>query len=103
MLVFTFSFNLNLSSKAINMYACKKLSHEVRNTGKYDFHRFFIIFIFIFFFKKKHNSITVAVLDLHADRFSSDLVHRHTIFPFTPLLLEKLMIIGIMLCKPCKH
>ena len=28
------------------------------------------------------------------NRFSSELVHRHIIFPLTPLLLEKLMIIG---------
>ena len=88
MLVFTFSFNLNLSSTDIKVENMKesncmqkrmKMSHEVRNTGKYDFH----IFIF-FFFMKKHNLITVAILD-HANRFSSDLVHRHIIFvnPFT--------------------
>ena len=44
---------------------------------------------------KKHNSITVAVLDfevLHANGFSSDLVHRRIILAL--LLLEKLMIIS---------
>ena len=43
--------------------------------------------------KRITNSITVAVLD-PANRFSSDLVHRHIIFPLTLLLLEKLMITG---------
>ena len=45
---------------------------------------------------KKCNSITVTVLDLnlHANRFSSDLVHRCILFPLTLLLLEKLMIIN---------
>ena len=65
-----------------------KISYEVRSTGKYDFHRFFIFFFFfiffifffiIFFFMKKHNSITVAVLIFHANGFSSDLVHRHIV------------------------
>ena len=41
--------------------------------------------------------ITVAVYTrlklLHENRFSSDLVHRHIIFPLTLLRLEKLMII----------
>ena len=37
---------------------------------------------------KKCNSITVAVI-WRANRFSSDLVHRHIIFPLTLLLLEK--------------
>ena len=51
--------------------------------------------IFTFIFMKKCNSINVAVLDveiLHANRFSTDLVHRRIIFPLTLLLLEKLMI-----------
>ena len=71
------------------------MSQEVSNTGKHDFHRF--IFFFIFFFMKKRNSKTVAVLDieiLHVNKFSSDLVHRHIIFPLTLFLLEKLMIIS---------
>ena len=39
-----------------------------------------------------HSSLEPEILDL--SRFSSELVHRHIIFPLTPLLLEKLMIIG---------
>ena len=42
---------------------------------------------------KKRNSITVAVWNLDLNRFSSELVHRHIIFPLTPLFLEKLYII----------
>ena len=41
----------------------------------------------------KHNSNELEIL--HTNRFSSELVHRHIIFPLTPLLLEKLMIIGL--------
>ena len=37
----------------------------------------------------KHNSNELEIL-----RINSNLVHRHIIFPLTPLLLEKLMIIG---------
>ena len=40
----------------------------------------------------KHNSNELDILRIN--RFSSELVHRHIIFPLTPLLLEKLMIIG---------
>ena len=40
----------------------------------------------------KHNSNELEIL--HINRFSSELVHRHIIFPLTLLLLEKLMIIG---------
>ena len=63
------------------------MSHEVWNTGKYDFHRFFIFLIF--FFTKKRNSITVAVLDLTfaCEQVSSDLVHRHIIKPFTSWII----------------
>ena len=56
--------NAELSNYVCTCRSCR------RNTGKYDFHRFFIfffffiIFFFFIFFMKKRNSITVAVLDL---------------------------------------
>ena len=49
--VFTFSFNLNRTSR---WRTCKKVT-ACKNTGKHDFHRFFIIIFFIFVL---HNSIT---------------------------------------------
>ena len=39
-----------------------------------------------------HSSLEPEILDLN--RFSSELVHRHVIFPLTLLLLEKIMIIS---------
>ena len=41
----------------------------------------------------KHNSNELEILHINTV-FFSNLVHRHIIFPLTPLLPEKLMIIG---------
>ena len=68
------------------------MSHEVRNTGKYDFHRFILHLLHEEAQLNNHSSTRLEIL--HVNRFSSELVHRHIIFPLTPLLLEKLMIIG---------
>ena len=71
--------------------ACKewmKISHDIRNTGKHDFHRFAIFIFILSFFMKKHNSITgLYNYVLHINRFLSDLVHRHIYYNFFPLYI----------------
>ena len=72
------------------------MSHQVRNTGKHADFLHLLHHLLLLLFENmnltKHNSNELEILRIN--RFSSELVHTHIIFPLTPLLLEKLMIIG---------
>ena len=69
----------------------KKISYEVRNTGKHDFRKFAMLLLLLLLFEeaKLTNHSTYEPEILHVNQFSSELVHRYIICSLTLLLLLK--------------